>query len=163
VTAPTSFSRYVALGDSLSIDLYPALDVGEVDVAVALERVPTAGRVAPIGAAALLYQNSEEHWPDDVGNDLVSTYPGIEFANLATDGATIGEVFGEQMAQLDDTDDRALITLTVGSNDLLSAFGPRPRPQLLERIVNDIVEAYDFLVDAIRARFPHGTQLVTTV
>ena len=49
-------SRYIALGDSMSIDLYPALDAGEIDVAVALERVSTAGRVAPLGAASLLVQ-----------------------------------------------------------------------------------------------------------
>src|SRR5258705_10284213 len=98
------FSSYVALGDSVSIDLYPALDAGEIDVAVALERVATAGRVAPLGAASLLYQNSEEHWPDDVGNDLSSRYPYVTFANLATDGATIGEVFGEQVSQLDTSD-----------------------------------------------------------
>ncbi|MDB4888358.1 MAG: hypothetical protein JWL61_213, partial [Gemmatimonadetes bacterium] len=34
------FTQYVALGDSVSIDLYPALDAGEIDVAVALERDP---------------------------------------------------------------------------------------------------------------------------
>jgi hypothetical protein len=34
------FTHYVALGDSVSIDLYPALDAGEIDVAVALERDP---------------------------------------------------------------------------------------------------------------------------
>jgi hypothetical protein len=44
------FARYVALGDSVSIDLYPALDAGEVDVAVALERDPSVGRVATLGA-----------------------------------------------------------------------------------------------------------------
>src|SRR5215207_9864290 len=101
----------------MSIDLYPALDAGEIDLAVALERVTAAGRVAPLGAASLLYKNSEERWPDEIGNDLSSLYPGIELANLATDGATIGEVFGEQLPQVDDSDDRHLITLTVGSND----------------------------------------------
>jgi len=157
------FARYLALGDSMSIDLYPALDAGEIDVAVALERVPTAGRVAPLGAASLLYSNSEEHWPDDLGNDLSSLYPGVEFASLGADGATIGEVFGEQMTQVEPSDEHTLITLTAGGNDLLSAYGPRPRPDLLERIVDDIIEAYDFLVDSIRSRFPNGTLIVTTV
>ena len=89
------FTRYIALGDSVSIDLYPALDAGSTDVAVALERVASAGNVAPLGAASLFYQNSEEQWPDEMGNDLSSLYPGIQLQNLATDGATIGEVFGE--------------------------------------------------------------------
>jgi lysophospholipase L1-like esterase len=159
----TDFTRYVALGDSMSIDLYPALDAGEVEVAVALERVPTAGRVAPLGASSLLYRNAEERWPDDVGNDLSSMYPDISFVNLASDGATIGEVFGEQNTQLTDSDDSVLLTLTVGGNDLLSAFGTRPRAPLLDKIVGDIVEAYDFLVDTLRGRFPNGTLIVTTI
>ena len=159
----SDFTRYIALGDSMSIDLYPALDAGEIDVAVALERVPTAGRVAPLGAASLLYQNSEEHWPDDAGDDLSSLYPGIQFENLAADGATIGEVFGEQLSQVEDSEERTLVTLTIGANDLLSALGNRPKRDLLERIVADIVEAYDFLVDTVRRRFPNGVLVATTV
>ena len=147
----------------MSIDLYPALDAGEVDVAVALERVTSAGRVAPLGAASLLYKNSEERWPDDIGNDLDSMFPGIEPANLATDGATIGEVFGEQLTRLEDSTDQLLITLTVGGNDLLSAFGNRQRRDLLEKIVDDVAEAYDFLVDMVRGRFPNATLILTTV
>lgn len=157
------FTRYIALGDSVSIDLYPALDAGEIDVAVALERVTTAGRVAPLGAASLLYKNSEEHWPDDVGDELDTMFPGIELTNLATDGATIGEVFGEQLTQLEDSTDRVLVTLTVGGNDLLSAFSNRQRHDLLERIAADVAEAYDFLVDLIRGRFPNAVLILTTV
>src|SRR3954469_14021820 len=82
----TVFTRYIALGDSMSIDLYPALDAGEIDVAVALERDPHAGSVAPIGAASLLYQNDDARWPEDQGTDLVTRYPGIAMQNLATDG-----------------------------------------------------------------------------
>ena len=147
----------------MSIDLYPALDAGEIDVAVALERVSSAGRVAPIGAASLLYKNSDEHWPNDAGNDLSSMYPGIELVNLATDGATIGEVFGEQLPQLEDSTEELLITLTVGGNDLLSAFGNRPRKELLAKIAADVAEAYDFLVDMLRGRFSNATIILTTV
>ena len=57
------FTRYIALGDSMSIDLYPALDAGEVDVVVALERRPQAGNVAPLGAASLLDRNDDARWP----------------------------------------------------------------------------------------------------
>jgi lysophospholipase L1-like esterase len=163
VTDSATFSRYIALGDSMSIDLYPALDAGAMDVAVALERAPAAGNVAPIGAASLLYKNSEEQWPDDVGDDLSSLYPGVSFDNFADDGATIGDVFGDQMSRVEEGDDRALVTLTVGGNDLMSAFGNRPRPAVLNSIVNDIVEAYDFLVDMLRARLPNGTLIVTTI
>lgn len=157
------YRKYIALGDSMSIDLYPALDAGETDVAVALERSAAAGAVAPLGAASLLFRNSEERWPDDIGNDLSSLYPGIELQNLAQDGATVGDVFGEQLTLLEENTDPTLVTLTLGGNDLLSAYGSRPARKLLDRIVHDIAEAYDFLVDQLRARFPDGTLIVATV
>jgi lysophospholipase L1-like esterase len=155
------FTRYVALGDSMSIDLYPALDRGQTDVAVALERDPAAGRVAPLGAASLLYRNVDDLWPDDAGNDLSSRSPRLTFENLASDGATIGDVFGEQLPRLDESPEPALVTLTIGGNDLLNAYGSRPR--LLDRISADITEAYDFLVDSIRRSLPNGTLIVATV
>ena len=157
------FARYVALGDSVSIDLYPALDAGDADVAVALERDPSAGRVAPLGAASLLYRNVYDRWPEFAGDDLASRLPALDFQNLATDGATIGEVFGEQLAQLAENDEPTLVTLTVGGNDLLSAYGGRARRSLLDRIENDIADAYDFLLDTLRGKLPAGTFLIATV
>ena len=127
------FTHYVALGDSMSIDLYPALDAGEIDVAVALERDPSAGTVAPLGAAALFYQNDDARCPEDQSDDLVSRYAGITWQNLATDAATIGDVFGEQLAQLAESEDNTLVTVTAGGNDLLSAFANRPRASLVRR------------------------------
>jgi lysophospholipase L1-like esterase len=156
-------TKYISLGDSMSIDLYPALDAGAMDVAVALERTTTAGNVAPLGASSLLYKNSEEHWPDEIGEDLSSLIPGIELQNLASDGATIGDVFGEQLPQVEESGEPMLITLTIGGNDLLSAYGSRPKRALLEKIERDIAEAYDFLVDLIRGRFSGATLIVTTV
>ena len=158
-----ALSRYVALGDSVSIDLYPALDAGATDVAVALERTTTAGQVAPLGAASLLYKNADDVWPDETGADLTSLVPGVAYENLATDAATIGEVFGEQLAALADSDEPSLVTLTVGGNDLLSAYGSRPRPALLERIVKDIMDGYEVLVDTIRGRTGGGPLVLATV
>lgn len=155
------FTRYIALGDSMSIDLYPALDAGQTDVAVALERDPSAGYVAPLGAASLLYRNVDELWPDDAGNDLASHHPRLTFENYASDGATIGAVFGEQLPSLEESAEPVLVTLTIGGNDLLSAYGSRPR--LLDRIAGDIAEAYDFLVDSVRRCYPNGTLILATV
>src|SRR5690348_6604367 len=157
------FSRYFALGDSTSIDLYPALDVGEIDVAVALERVAAAGQVAPIGAASLFYRNDEGRWPEEVGNDLKSRFPAIEYTNLATDAATIGDVFGEQLAQLTPSEEPTLLTLTIGSSDLFSAFGNRPKPKLLDRIAHDVGEAFDFIVSSIRTARPNSLLIVSTI
>ena len=147
----------------MSIDLYPALDVGETDVAVALERDPGAGQVAPLGAASLLYRNAESHWPDEVGQDLVSRYPDISFRNLASDAATIGDVFGGQLPELTASDDPTLVTLTVGTHDLMSALANRPRGALLEAIARDVAQAYDALVDAILAERPEALVLLTTI
>jgi lysophospholipase L1-like esterase len=163
VTRAEPFTVYVALGDSMSIDLYPALDAGEVDVAVALERVPEAGAVAPLGAASLLHRNDDVRWPEEQGADLVSYYPGIALYNLAIDGATIGDVFGEQMPRLEESEERTLITITVGANDLLSAFANRPRQSLLQSIAHDVEEAYEFLLDAVRRTRPNALILLTTI
>ncbi|MDB4916700.1 MAG: lipolytic protein family [Gemmatimonadetes bacterium] len=157
------FTHFVALGDSLSIDLYPALDAGATDVAVALERDPTAGNVEPIGAASLLYQNDDARWPDDQGEDLLTRYPGISFQNLGDAMATIGDVFGEQLAILGESNDATLVALSVGGNDLLSAFSNKPRATLLERIARDVGEAYEFLVDAIRRARPESAILLSTI
>ena len=158
-----AYTRYIALGDSMSIDLYPALDAGEIDVAVALEWDSGAGAVAPLGAASLLHKNADDRHPEFAGRDLVSRFPGIRHLNVAEDGATIGDVFGSQLAQIPATDDATLLTLSVGGNDLLSAFSNRPKPELLQRIVEDIGEAYEFLVESLRGTFPNGTLLLTTI
>lgn len=157
------FTSYVALGDSMSIDLYPALDAGEIDVAVALERDAHAGNVAAIGAAALLYQNDDARYPEEQGADLVSRYPGITLQNLAADGATIGDVFGEQIPQLEESDEPTLVTLTVGGNDLLSAMANRPRISLLEAIAKDVADAYELLLDSVRRIRPSSTIVLTTI
>jgi lysophospholipase L1-like esterase len=163
VTEAQPFTEYVALGDSMSIDLYPALDAGETDVAVALERVADAGVVAPLGAASLLHRNDDARWPDEQRADLVSYFPEISFQNLGADGATIGDVFGEQMPQVEESEERTLITITAGGNDLLSAFANRPRRSLLESIARDVAEAYEFLLDAVRRARPNALILLTTI
>ena len=160
------FSRYLALGDSMSIDLYPALDVGEAAVAVHLERSAPAGGVAPIGAASLLHANEDERWPEFAGRDLGARFPGIEFVNLSSDGATVGEVFATQLPELPERADSVLVSLTVGGNDLLSAFASRQGARgrdLMGRIVRDIARAYGELVDSIVRELPNATLLLTTV
>jgi hypothetical protein len=130
---------------------------------VALERVAHAGQIAPIGAASLFHTNDDEQWPEVAGDDLVTRFPGIEARILASDGATIGDVFGEQLEELTTSDEPTLMTLTVGGNDLLSAVSNRPRPELLRRIVRGIVEAHDALVEALLIRRPVGELIVSTV
>ncbi len=80
---------------------------------------------------------------------------------MRSDGATIGEVFGEQLTRLEESEEPVLVTLTIGGNDLLSAYGSRPR--LRDHIAADIAEAYEFLVDSIRRSYPNGTLVLATV
>ena len=157
------FSEYIAVGDSMSIDLYPALDLGETDVAVALERVVQAGALAPVGAASLFHTNDVDRWPDFAGDDLASRYPGIAMTNLCMDGATIGDVFSEQLPELEPSEARTLITVTVGGNDLLSAFASHRRKPIMASIVRDITQAYEFLVNELARLRPRAELLVTTV
>jgi hypothetical protein len=159
----TQFREYVALGDSMSIDLYAALDAGRTDVSVALERSEDAGTIAPIGAASLFFRNDDEAHPDESGNDLSSMFPGITYRRLAANGATIGDVFGEQLLALGEDDAPSIITLTIGSEDLFSAFSRSPKPGLAERIAADLSGAYDLLVAAIHAARPNSILIVTTV
>ena len=154
-------TRYIALGDSMSMDLYPALDAGEIDVAVALERRTDSGAVAPLGAASLLYRNDDARYPDQVGQDLVSLSADVTMMNLAEDGASIGDVFGGQLMQLEPAEGSTLITLTAGGHDLFSAFANRPRGSLLDAITREVMEAYELLVDAIRRAVP-GSHIVLT-
>jgi lysophospholipase L1-like esterase len=160
------FTQYVALGDSMSIDLYPALDAGQTDVAVNLERDPHAGGIAPLGAASLLLSNDDARWPEFAGRDLRSRFPGIGVANLASDGATVGAVFADQLPELVERDDAVLVTLTAGGNDLLSAYASRPSSRgrdLMSRIVRDIAQAYDYLVADVVRTLPNATLVLATV
>ncbi len=156
-------AHYLALGDSVSIDLYPALDAGETDVAVALERVPTAGRVAGIGAASLLHRNDDARWPEFTGRDVVSRSPVARHTNLSQDGATIGDVFGDQLPGVEESEEPTLVTLTLGGNDLLSTLAAEASPKVFRRAVEDIGSAYAHLVGELALRLPRSLILLTTI
>ncbi len=95
---------YVALGDSISIDIYAG----------------GPGR----GGASLLYRNRDDDFPDWSGRDLSSIQPGTAFHLLATDGATSATVLGFQLPRLLSLGDvPTVVTLTAGGNDLLQAYG----------------------------------------
>ena len=166
-----TYSRYIALGDQTSMDHFPALDAGAAGVAVSLEFDPKAGEVPPLGAASLLHRNDDERWPEFTADDLVTRAPDCVYTNLCTDGATIGDVFADQLEGVElameaDDDERpgeTLITLTVGNNDLLFAVMNRPSATLLASIVRDIGQAYEALVMAIRTRAPDARILLTTI
>jgi lysophospholipase L1-like esterase len=149
-----AYSLYVALGDSMSTDHYPTCDVRDLDI-------PPA-RLDPLGAASLLYRNDDARWPEFRGRDLAGQSPGLEFRNLAEDGAMIDDVATEELARLgrDSEDPGILITLTAGGNDLLDALLAR-RP--LESGVSRIAWRYAELVASVREELPRATLVLTTV
>ncbi|MGA9836496.1 MAG: hypothetical protein WBQ26_04175 [Gemmatimonadaceae bacterium] len=157
------FAEYVALGDAFSGDVFPALDAGATSVAVALEREPRAGDVAPLGAAALLYRNDDDRWPEFAGLDLMTVNPDLAFHSLVAESATIGDVFGDQLAMVAASEAPTLVTLTIGAADLMSLLVRRPSLAIARKAAHDIGEAYEFLVDAIRRARPTGMLLLATV
>ncbi len=116
---------YVALGDSISIDEYAG----------------GPGR----GGASLLFRNRDEDFPDWRGYDLVSLHPGAQFALLATDGATTRTLADVQLPRLARLPVRpTLVTLTVGGNDLLSAYGDTPSARLvIAQVKNRVSQALE--------------------
>lgn len=146
----------------MSIDRYPALDM--------TESAGSVGRGAaqlfielPLGAASLFFRNDPVYWPDFISRDLSSRFPKIEFVNLTSDGATIGDVFGAQLPEIEEDEAPMLVTLTVGGNDLLSAYAGKPAAAVMDRAVRDIIEGYRTLVTHIRERCPNALIMLTTV
>ena len=90
---------YVALGDSMSIDDY-------------------AGGVGR-GAASLLFRNRDTDFPGWAGRDLATA--GYTAQMLARDGAVSTDVLERQLPLIDRRP--ALVTITMGGNDLLTAYG----------------------------------------
>ncbi len=157
------FEEYLAFGDSFSGDLYPALDAGATSVTVALEREPAAGDIAPLGAASLLHANDDARWPEFAGCDLTTARPDVVFRRLVEEGASIGDLFGEQLAAVEESEVRGLVTLTAGATEVMSLLVRRPTVEIVRQAAFDIADAYEFLVDAIRRLRPNGTLLLATV
>ncbi len=107
---------YVALGDSISIDHYAG---GE-------------GR----GGASLLAHNRDDDFPQWHGRDLAALDPTLSYHLLATDGGTTSTLLDSQLPRLE----RAaiaptVVTLTVGGNDLLGAYGDTRRAREVVSVV----------------------------
>jgi hypothetical protein len=158
-----AFARYIVLGDGLSADLTPALDLKVADISVALERDAKSGTVPPVGAGSLLFANDNERWPDYIGDDLQTLAGCGEIMRLASDGASIGDIFDEQVLELAPSDAPTLITLTAGSIDLLSAVATKPAAARMDAIVRDAVSGVLALGDALRDKYSDVTLVMTTL
>lgn len=160
------FRRYVALGDSISIDLYPALDVAGPG-ALTSDELP-----AGLGAASLLFRNHDAHWPEFRGRDLATLVPGMSFRNahalaapagyptdnLTADGATTADILAHQLPRVERSEEPTLVTLTAGGNDMLLVLedeSATPVPGMVGRL--------ERILEGIRDRLPNATIVVGTV
>lgn len=106
------FEAYIALGDSISIDLYPFND--------AFKAKKTNNQ--EIGAASLFIKNDDKLFPEFAGKDLKSLVPDIQTKNAAVDSATTSLLLSpEHLDELKPfADKETLLTMTIGGNDLLT-------------------------------------------
>lgn len=146
---------YVALGDSMSIDLYPRL---ELDAAGLLPHDHPGG----VGAASLLHQNDDDLWPEFAGRDLVSRDPDLEKVDRCTDGATILYVTQFQLpgVPVRTRETTSLVTLTAGGNDLLGAVIEGGD---LAAEVERASTRFEALVEELLTSFPEAAILLATV
>lgn len=157
-----TFDRYIALGDSISIDLYPALDVGG------------SSDQRGLGAASLFHSNNDAMWPEFRGRDLKTIYPSLQYIdrhdfgrpggyptdNLTTDGATTADVLDRQLTHVTRSDERTLVTVTAGGNDMLQYLGTtRTPPDLVEGMKRKL----RMIVEEIRKRRASSVILLGTV
>lgn len=141
---------YIALGDSISINLYPALDLHEPED-------------APLGAAALLYQNHDRIWPQFKGRDLKSLNPKLQFANLCEDGATTWDLLQPDAFALIEKfrNEPVLITITTGGNDLLGIV--RQDVADLMGPLSEIETRIQTIMKNIVERFPRATIIINSI
>ena len=136
--ADDDIPAYVALGDSISIDDYSG----------------GPGR----GGASLLFDNRDDDFPEWRGRDLRTAEPATRFALLATDGATTRTLLGAQLPRLHALPVRpTLVTLTIGGNDLLAAYGDTPGAR---EVIGRVRAAVDRTLPEITAVLASSGRLV---
>ncbi len=150
LTIKPTIPKYVALGDSITISDYPYID----------SESRFGRRITQLGAAALTYMNNDELFTEFRGHDLRSLLPGLQFVELASDGATLPDV-ERQIARIDNT--ALIISLTVGGNDLLEAYGSSRSRSELETHVEQLCDEYQRIVAQIRQNSPWATLILNTV
>ena len=96
--------KYLAFGDSMSIDTYPLLSDGVR------------------GFPSLIVENDDGRFSDFRGRDLRTLHRDVVHENFAVDGATSEQVLATQLPRAASrlASGADLVTLTIGGNDLLA-------------------------------------------
>jgi len=126
---------YVAIGDSMSIDDYAG----------------GAGR----GAASLLHRNLDHDFPGWAGRDLAAA--GLAGRVLARDGAVAADVLERQLLLIESTP--TLVTVTMGGNDLISAFGDTGAA---EAAIDGVIATGEAILTRLAAVTASGGRVVVT-
>jgi hypothetical protein len=151
------FDLYMALGDSMSIDFYPAQDALSARKSVRPD----------IGAASLLFQNDDDLFPEFKGDDIVTRSPATLHTNLAVDGGIAENVLTAENLKVfaSCADKKCLVTLTLGGNDLLHAYriSVGRDPGELITAYQQVLSNYTKVVSSLTARLPNSTLVLTTV
>ena len=133
-----TFSRYLALGDSITIDSYPAADVAR--------RYAGKASTNKLGAVSLLVRNDDRLWPEFRGREL-----RIPVDDLTSDGATTHSLL-RQVESVERSEEPTLITITAGGNDLL---GSSPAKEIFVRLKT--------AVEKLAEKKPQATIVIGTV
>ena len=132
---------YAALGDSISIDLYAG----------------GPGR----GGPSLVVRNRDDDFPQWRGRDLATRHPGSRLELLALDGGTVPTVLDVQLPQLVRLGRPPdLVSLTVGGNDLLQAYGDTTAARL---VVGEVRAGVEQVLARLRDLAPQATVLLGNV
>jgi lysophospholipase L1-like esterase len=110
------------------------------------------------GGASLLARNRDDDFPTWRGRDLSAVHPGLRFELLAADGGTTATVLDVQLPRLARMAVRPqLVTLTVGGNDLLGAYGDT---EAARRVVDTVGHRLDEILRTLEQHTAPGARLV---
>jgi len=145
-----TYSVYIGMGDSISIDYYTGIPYG--------------------GGISLFYRNLDDMYPDFRGRDLVSLFPGIECFNIAVDGERASGMAGQleiltNIARKKGVGDRALVTLTIGGNDILAFintryFAGRSFQSRLDMFLLELQNRINNILSEIRDAFNNDVDII---
>ena len=151
------FEVYIALGDSMSIDCYPAKDVDKAGLS----------KNEKVGATSLFRQNDDKLFPEFAGKDLAHLAKNIEFVDLTADGATTRELLDDERAVMLDLyrERKCLATLTVGGNDLLHVLRTRGNKadDLLLTEVEQLQDRLRKIVEGLEEKLPNSLLIMNSV
>jgi hypothetical protein len=149
-------AAYINLGDSMSIDLYPYLDLSS----------RRSNTPQELGAASLLYSNHSSIWSEFEYKDLRTGIPDIKFVNLAEDGATTFDYLdGDYLKLLESfSDSPLLLTITLGGNDLLNLLLQNLDDDLeFEKEVRNLNRRFDSVLERLTSALPRAICVLNSI